>query len=160
MIMRRFTTILAALTIVFCAASCSKDSTDTPKKLAPELIGEWHMTEAAAEGVIISSDIDVYLAIHSDFTFELYQKSGSQSVRYDKFSGTCMSSGDILYGEYCSGKAWASKYTFTINKDGMVLKSFNRLEEQKYVKTEIPADVKNNANVITKSAAETLAPIL
>ena len=160
MIMRRFINIFAAFAVIVCAAACSKESTQTQKYLAPELIGEWHLTEAVAEGTVISSEIDVYLAICPDFGFELYQKSGSQSVRYDKFTGTCECKDGLLCGTYSNGEAWASRYSFTLTKDGLVLKSYNRLEEQKYAKAEIPADVKENANVITKSAATSLAPIL
>ena len=158
--MKRFINIFTAFAVTICAVSCNKSETDVQKHLAQELVGEWHLTEAAAEGVVITSDIDIYLAINSDCTFELYQTSGSQSVRYDKFTGICQSSGDILYGEYNSGEPWASRYTFKIDEDILTLKSYNRLEEQKYVKAEIPADIKDNANVITKSAAATLAPIL
>ena len=160
MIMRRIVNIFAAFAVIVCAAASCEKNTDLERYVAAELIGEWHLTEATAEGVVISSDMDIYLKISGDCTFELYQKSGSQSVRYDKFTGTCECNGNILTGEYSSGVAWASKYTYNATDGSLVLKSYNRLEEQKYQKAEIPAQVKDNANIITKSAASVLAPIL
>ena len=48
-----------------------------------------------------------------------------------------------------------------VTPDEMILKSFNLLEEQRYIKADIPAKVKEDSNVITKStAASSTAPIL
>ena len=161
--MRNLTYLLAAFAALICmAVSCEKTSEPVPQgHIDSKLVGEWHLLGAKAEGVTISSDIDVYLVIGSDCSFELYQKSGTQSVRYDKFTGTCTSEGNILSGKYSNGDAWGSRYTYSFTIDGLLLESYNRLEEQRYAKAETPSDVKVNANcVTTKSAAISGAPVL
>ena len=105
--------------------------------------------------------IDIYLCINSDCTFELYQKSGTQSVRYDKFTGTCKTEDGVLTGIYSNGKPWGGKYIFKVTADELLLKTTNLLEEQKYKKVQIPSDVKENANLaLTKAAGAESTPIL
>ena len=105
----------------------------------------------------------MYLCINADCTFELYQKSGTQSERYEKYTGTCSSENGILSGVYSNGKPWGSKYTFsfTFIVDGMILKSYNLIEVQQYYKVTIPEKVKAEATLVnTKSAVSTGNPIL
>ena len=126
-----------------------------------KLVGEWHLSKALSDGIEINQDIDVYLCINADCSFELYQKSGTQTERYEKYIGTCSSENDILNGVYSNGKPWGSKYTFTFVTDGMILKSYNLIEEQQYSKVTIPEEVKAEATLVnTKSAVSTGNPIL
>ena len=161
MIMRRIINIFAVFAVIFCVAASCEKATEPNDYIDAKFVGEWHLVDAKAEGVTISSDVDVYLSICSDCTFELYQKSGTQSVRYDKFTGICSCDGKTISGTYSTGEPWASKYTYSFTSDEMILKSFNLLEEQRYIKADIPAKVKEDSNVITKStAASSTAPIL
>lgn len=158
--MKKALNIICGLAILVMAASCQKedpiaDSVDTA------LVGEWQLKEATAEGTAIMAGIDVYLCINSDCTFELYQKSGTQSVRYDKYTGTCKTEDGILTGVYSNGKPWGGKYVFKVTADELLLKTTNLLEEQKYKKTLIPSEIKENANLaLTKAAGTESTPIL
>ena len=157
--MKRALNIICGLAILVMAASCQKEA--PIDSVDPTLVGEWHLTEATAEGTAIMAGIDIYLCINSDCTFELYQKSGTQSVRYDKFTGTCKTEDGVLTGIYSNGKPWGGKYIFKVTADELLLKTTNLLEEQKYKKVQIPSDVKENANLaLTKAAGAESTPIL
>ena len=156
--MKRFIYIL----FICCAAlAVSCQETDTPTYgIDSAVIGEWHLTGAMAEGTPINEDMDVWLCIYSDCTFELYQKSITQSVRYDRFTGTCSTRDNILSGTYSSGMPWGSRYTYATASDALILTSFNLLEEQHYTRQEVPADVRENADEITRAVASDSTPIL
>lgn len=146
------------------AISCQKEEAPelTPVlEISERLVGEWQLFRALSDGIEVNQDIDVYLCINADCSFELYQKSGTQTERYDKYIGTCSSENDILSGVYNNGKPWGSKYTFTFIVDGMILKSYNLIEVQQYSKVTIPEEVKAEATLVnTKSAVSTGNPIL
>lgn len=164
--MKRILYILLGLAVLAIAA-CEKidDRLHTEDtvilEIDPAIVGEWMLTEMRSENHIIEDIPSIYLCIHSDCTFELYQKSGTQSVRYDKYSGTCHTSDGMLKGTYSNGEEWASswEYSFSLNK--MILSSFNLLEVNAYEKVEIPEDVRTNANEVSvKSRNAVGAPIL
>lgn len=144
---------------MFATVSCQKE-TSTDKTVDQVVVGEWHLASAKAEGVSILQDVDIYLCIHADCSFELYQKSGTQEIRYDLFTGTCFTEGGVLTGVYSDGKPWGGVYTYTKTSDGLLLKTTNNLEEQSYVGCQIPAEVKENANINTKSVSVSGSPIL
>lgn len=158
--MKRLINILiVSATLVGVAASCQKED-GTSGIIDPAIAGEWHLTEILAEGTLVSEDLDSYLLINIDGTFELYQKSGSQTFRYDRFTGTCAYEDNLLSGVYSNGQPWGSKYSVSLAGDMMTLLSFNLLEVQKYQKMAIPESVKKDANTITRSGAVLCAPIL
>ena len=159
--MKRRLYIILTASAALMAASCEKagESISTPAALDPSVIGEWHLSRMLAEGSLIEDMPDVYLAINPDGTFELYQKSGTQSLRHDRFTGTCYTQDGILSGVYSNGDAWGSKWEYVMTLDGLLLKSFNMLEENLYVKTEIPREVRINANDVVVKSYST-APIL
>ena len=138
-----------------------KVENETVTSIDNHLVGEWKLSVMISEGFNNPDVPEIYLCINSDCTFELYQKSGTQSVRFDKFTGTCYTENGLLIGVYSSGEKWASKWEYFTTLAGITLKSFNLLEENRYVKTEIPAEVRENANVVdTKSAYAASTPIL
>jgi hypothetical protein len=158
--MRRLINIISGLAIIIMTAvSCEKIDDGKPT-IASKLVGEWHFIGMRADGAMLKPEIDIYLSINSDCTFELYQKSGSQNLRYDKYTGTCYTDGNILTGVYSNGKPWGGKYIYAITMDGFTLKSYNLLEEQRYVKATISEDIKTNANLVTRSAGGFGTPIL
>lgn len=157
---------IAFAVLAIGAVSCQKE--ELPEvaptlEIDQKLVGEWQLHRALSDGIQVNQDIDVYLCINADCTFELYQKSGTQSERYEKYTGTCSSENGILSGVYSNGKPWGSKYTFsfTFIVDGMILKSYNLIEVQQYYKVTIPEKVKAEATLVnTKSAVSTGNPIL
>lgn len=158
--MKRFTHILFAFAVLTLAAgACKKTEQPSAGTVDPAVVGEWHMTEATAEGNDINMQ-DVYLCINQDGTFELYQKNESQAVRYDRYTGTCYTSEGVIYGEYSDGTKWSSKWVYTATSDRLILESYNMLEVDTYEKTVIPEDVRENANTVCTKASNCSTPIL
>ena len=162
MTMKRFTYILIGLAaLVATAVSCKKEEVVVKNEIDQALVAEWELLETKAEGTVVAADMSVYLCIDGDGTFELFQKSAGQTVRYDRFTGNCWSADGIVNGTYSDGTGWASKWMYSFTAEGMTLQSYNLLEVQKYKKTTIPAEVRENANdVLTKSEAASGCPIL
>ena len=159
MTMKRFTNILIGLAaLVAVAASCKKEEVTTPSEIDSALVGEWQLVETKAEGTLVAEDMSIYLSIETNGAFELFQKSADQTVRYDRYTGTCTSKDGIFTGVYSDGKE-LNKWMYSFTSEGLVLQSYNLLEVQKYKKVEIPADVRENANsILTKSDSN--SPIL
>ena len=122
------------------------------------LVGTWHLAETVVDGETLDSKLaDVYLVLNSDCTFALYQKTGSQTDRYDLFTGECRSKDGILSGTYASGDSWGSAYKYKVSGTSLTLTSSDLMEEQVYDKVSLPEGIKVNAD--TKST-ETTVPIL
>ena len=156
--MKRFTHILIGLAALIAAAACSKEEMTPQAGIDSALEGEWELVETKAEGTVVAQDMSVYLCIHPDGIFELFQKSPDQTVRYDKYTGTCASKEGLLTGVYSDGTPM-NKWLYTCTGESLTLQSYNLLEVQKYKKTTVPADVRENAN-LTKSDAANGCPIL
>lgn len=156
---RTLNIIIGLVALVLATASCQKE-VSADKTIDPIVVGEWHLVGAKAEGVSILKDIDIYLCIYADCSFELYQKSGTQEIRYDLYTGTCFTENGVLTGVYSNGKSWGGKYIYTKTADKLLLKTTNNLEEQTYTKCQIPAEVRENANTNTRSVSVTGSPIL
>ena len=155
--MKRIANIILTLAAAVClAASCQKE--DQAPTLDKALVGTWHLTGTFVEGTELDADlIDVYLVLNSDCTFEIYQKSGSQSDRYDLYTGVCSAEGGILTGTYASGTPWGSSYKYKVSGSSLTLTSSDNMEEQVYDKESLPENIKVNAD--TKSV-ESISPIL
>lgn len=162
MTMKRFTYILIGLAaLVATAASCKKEEVVVKQEIDQALAAEWELIETKAEGIVVAADMSIYLCINTDGSFELFQKSPDQTVRYDRFTGNCWSADGIVNGTYSDGTPWGSKWMYSFTSEGMTLQSYNFLEVQKYKKTTIPAEVRENANdVLTRSEAANGNPIL
>lgn len=155
--MKRITNIILTVAAVICiAASCQKD--EQGPALDKALVGTWHLAETVVDGETLDSKLaDVYLVLNSDCTFALYQKTGSQTDRYDLFTGECRSKDGILSGTYASGDSWGSAYKYKVSGTSLTLTSSDLMEEQVYDKESLPEGIKVNAD--TKST-ETTVPIL
>jgi hypothetical protein len=171
--MKKLINIFIAFAILLTGViSCQKEDVPAQKEENPtpnetvgginsRLVGEWHLFKTLSDGIEVNQDIDVYLSINADCSFELYQKSGTQSERYFKYTGTCSSEDDILSGKYSDGMPWGAKYTFKFILGGMLLESYNMIEIQHYNKAAIPDEVKAEATLITtRSAVFSGTPIL
>ena len=148
--------IFAAVAICFTAA-CQKE--DVIKDVVdPSIVGEWHLSTVEVDGAVQNYAYDVYLTINKDCTFELYQKSGTQT-RYTKFTGTCKSEGQVLSGVYSSGTPWGTSYSAIVSGGMLVLTSADGVEVQEYTKESLSQEEKLAANISTRAMDET-APIL
>ena len=138
-------TLCAALAFV----GCGKEN-DAPKvDNATKVVGEWH---CAPEGY----DVDVYVAFDAAGTFDEYQRLGEG--RYRHYEGTWSVEKNVLSGVYADGTEWGSTYTISFSGDTMTLTANNESAEAiVYTKTEIPAEVKDEA--IEPLGSETRAEV-
>ena len=144
------------------AISCTKEGTETDRTVDPAYVGEWHLTKAVSEGVEIPDALEVYLCLMADGTFELYQKSPEDQMRYDKYTGTWYCTEGLLVGEYSDGTPWGAKYTPVLSGNKLVLKSTDLMEVQTYEKGVLAEEEKEDANLMTpvKSGNRLYRPIL
>ena len=138
-------TLCAALAFV----GCGKEN-DAPKvDNATKVVGEWH---CAPEGY----DVDVYVAFDAAGTFDEYQRLGEG--RYRHYEGAWSVEKNVLSGVYADGTEWGSTYTISFSGDTMTLTANNESAEAiVYTKTEIPAEVKDEA--IEPLGSETRAEV-
>ena len=154
--MKRIFNIILTITAVCIAVSCQKE--DQAPTLDKALVGTWHLAETTVDGTELEEKAaDVYLVLNADCTFALYQKTGSQSDRYDLYTGVCSAEGGVLTGTYASGTPWGSAYKYKVAGTSLTLTSSDMMEEQVYDKASLPENIKVNADT---KAAETVAPIL
>lgn len=157
MTMKKILNIMIAAVAICFAAACQKEEV-VKDNVDPAIVGEWHLSTVEVDGAVQKYAYDVYLIINNDCTFELYQKSGTQT-RYTKFTGTCKSEGNVLSGVYSSGVAWGSSYSAIVSGGMLVLTSADGVEIQEYTKESLSQEEKLAANISTRAIEET-APIL
>ena len=155
--MKRITNIILTIAATLCvAASCKKE--DLGPALDKALVGTWHLAETLVEGEELDTKVaDVYLVLNSDCTFAIYQKTGSQSDRYDLYTGVCSAEGGVLSGTYASGTPWGSSYKYKVTGSSLILTTTDLMEEQIYDKASLPKDIKVNTDT---KAVGTHSPIL
>ena len=152
--MKRFINIIMTLAAAVClAVSCQKDETSLDKAL----VGTWHLDATIVDGTELNANVNVYLVLNSDKTFALYQRTGSQDKRYDLYTGDCNAENGVLTGTYSNGTPWGSSYKYKVSGSTLTLKSADGMEEQVYVKGNLPSDITVNPD--TKST-ESQTPIL
>ena len=108
--------LFAGIMALLCMTSCSKETSDTEpaRKVSANVTGQWHLIEELCEGIQVKDGADVYLYVNADCTFELYQKSGTQT-RFTRYEGICYSDGDRLIGEYSDGTPWGAEYSVSFD---------------------------------------------
>ena len=156
--MKKTLYIIIGLIAATCL-SCKKDeSVADIKTVAQEVVGEWHLIKETCEGVPVESTAEVYLHIKADSSFELYQKSGTQT-RFYMFNGTCYSEDGKLIGQYNDGTSWGAVYLVTFADGKMILSTFDKMGEMTFESKSLSVEEKNNANIAVKSSAAE-SPIL
>ena len=148
---------IAAITLM--AAGCGKESVTPQESMEAALVGEWHLAQTEVDGTVLDTQSDVYLAINSDCTFELYQKSGDM-LRYTKFTGSCSLKGNKLSGTYSDGTPWGSIYTAEVDGAVLILTNETQNEVQKYNKEAISEEIKDEADVKSNAYTYDVEPIL
>lgn len=116
------------------------------------IAGEWHYT-ATESGV----QIDVYLGLYSDYTFDLYQKIGDGP--HYLYKGKYNFDGQILSGTYSDYTPWAHDYKVTRSGGSLTLTSAASPDYSvTYKKESIPESVKTHYMPATKAVS--VVPIL
>jgi hypothetical protein len=156
MTMKKIFNIMFAAVAICLTAACQKE--EIKDIVDPAIVGEWHLSTVEVDGAVQKYSYDVYFAINNDGTFELYQKSGTQT-RYTKFTGTCKSEGNVLSGVYSSGTPWGTSYTALVSGGMLVLTSADGVEVQEYTKESLSQEEKLAADISTRAMDE-MAPIL
>ena len=143
-----FTRIVLCAAAVLAFAACSN-----PEEEKMEIIaGEWHYTTTES-GV----QIDVYLGLYADYTFDLYQKIGDGP--HYLYKGKYSFDGQILSGTYSDYTPWAHDYKVTRSGGSLTLTSVASPDYSvTYKKESIPESVKTHYMPATKAVA--VAPIL
>lgn len=142
--------ILLFAAAVFAFAACTDPEADKLEMV----VGEWHYTTTES-GV----EIDVYLGLSADYTFELYQKIG-EGPHY-LYTGKYQFDGKVLTGVYADYAPWANDYQIIRTGNTMVMTSVSNPDYSlTYKKESIPESVKTHYMPVTKADAKTVAPIL
>lgn len=135
--------------------SC-KEKANGPKTLQEKLCGEWHSISLPED---LQFKADIYLSFSSDGVFELYQMIDAGAYRL--YRGTWQLNGSTLSGEYNDGESWASSYEVAMNDKTMTLISQNgSAEKTVYESCTIPDKVRNGCDIVVKSDAEEIIPVL
>jgi len=138
------------IALLLIATGCKKDK---PVDHAKLVIGEWHCAPETFEA-------DVYLALDTDGTFDLYQQIGEGRHRH--YSGEWDLDGTTLSGTYSNGDNWGSGYQVSFSGDNtMSLKALNGSEEvMKYSREAIPSEVINGSIEVKSTADTDCRPVL
>ena len=150
MIMRKiFTKIMVIAAAVFMLSACGLSDA----RKFDRLVGEWHYT-GQESGV----QIDIYLALYGDSSFDLYQKVG-EGPHY-LYKGKFEYFEDVLTGTYSDYTPWAHEYNVEATKTSLTLTS---VADPKYslsfAKEAIPESVSTHYMPVTKADDQEL-PIL
>ena len=147
MFMRKiFTKIMVCAAALFAFAACGDPEAEQLEKIA----GEWHYT-AVESGV----EIDIYLGLYTDYTFELYQKVG-EGPHY-LYKGKFAYDGDVLSGTYSDYTPWAHDYKVTKSKSTLTLTSVATPDYSLTMNKEsIPEAVRTHYMPVTKAEDEVL----
>lgn len=148
-------TLFILISVLGLICSC-KEKDNGPKTMQEKLCGEWHSI-SLPEGLQFKADI--YLSFSSDGVFELFQMIDDGAYRL--YRGTWELEGSTLSGEYSDGEPWASSYDVVMNDKTMSLTSQNESAEKTiYESCTIPDKVRNGCDIVVKSEAEEVIPVL
>lgn len=127
------------VTVLALLAGCNKEKN-------VDVVGSWKLDNISTVTKAGQTyGITVYIEFNADGTFDTWQLM--QAGRYLHFTGTWQYVKNGITGVYTDGSAWGSStYGVQIDGDMMVLTAKNGTDEMTtYVRAEVPADVKANA---------------
>ena len=150
MFMRKiFTKMMVCAAALFAFAACGDPETERLEKVA----GEWHYS-----GVESGVEIDIYLGLYADKTFDLYQKIGDGP--HYLYKGKFNYDGEVLFGTYSDYTPWAHDYKVTKSGSSMTLTSVAAPDYSFTMKKQaIPESVRTHYMPVTKAEDEVL-PVL
>ena len=151
--------IIVGLVVLCAAVACNPNTnsgnggqTDTSWSDTGSPIGEWVLTEWNGSAEL---PMGVYLRLNEDNTFDLYQHT--LSVMWAHYSGTFSLNGTTLTGTYSDGTDWAEysiKYNEKANpKQIKLTRKSDSSDVAVYTATEIPDEVTDQANEVTRSCS-------
>lgn len=149
--MKKFTKILLlAAAALFAFAACIDPETEKLEKV----VGEWHYA-----GVESGVEIDIYLGLSSDYTFELYQKVGDGP--HYLYKGKYAFDGEVISGVYSDYTPWAHDYEVSGSSGSLMLTSVTTPDySMTFQKKAIPEEVRTHYMPITKADSPVVKPIL
>ena len=108
-----------------------------------ELARCWHLVSFCG----VEAEADIYIDLGKDGKFAIYQRT--EELEYTVFNGTYTADEEnsLLQGVYSDGKAWASSYHYTVDKEAktLTLESVERPSEVSiYELSKVPASVTAN----------------
>lgn len=147
--MKKITKIfLLAAAALFAFAAC----TDPEAEKLEKVVGEWHYS-----GVESGVEIDIYLGLSSDYTFDLYQKVG-EGPHY-LYKGKYKFDGEVITGTYSDYTPWAHDYKVSGSGNSLVLTSVAVPGySMTFQRKSIPDEVLTHYMPVTK--AEETSPVL
>ena len=142
MFMRKiFTKIMVCAAALFAFAACGDPEAQRLEKIA----GEWHYTSVES-GV----EIDIYLGLYTDYTFELYQKVGDGP--HYLYKGKFAYDGNVLAGTYSDYTPWAHDYKVSVSGGSLTLTSVTMPDySMDFKKESIPQSVRTHFMPVTKA---------
>ena len=150
MFMRKiFTKIMVCAAAIFAFAACG----DPEAEMLEQVAGEWHYT-----GVESGVEIDIYLGLYTDKTFDLFQKVGDGP--HYLYKGKFNYDGQVLSGTYSDYTPWAQDYKVTKSNASLTLTSVATPDYSITFKKEaIPQSVRTHYMPVTK-AEDSILPVL
>ena len=148
MLMKKIVTlIMVCAAAMFAFAACGDPEAEKLEKV----VGEWHYT-----GVESGVQIDIYLGLYNDSTFDLYQKVGDGP--HYLYKGKFSFDGQVLTGTYSDYTPWAHDYNVTKANGSLTLTSVASPGYSITFKKEaIPQSVRTHYMPVTKAEGETPA---
>ncbi|WP_308503112.1 lipocalin family protein [uncultured Alistipes sp.] len=143
--MKKYIFHLLAATLLVFFAGCSKDD---GAKVAPSVVGEWHLATWNGE---TPTDFDVYMELLSNGSFNIYQKV--ETSLYVHYTGSFSATDNQLTGRYSDGVAWSSSYTYEISGETMTLTSTTS-EVSVYKRSTVPDEVRAAASAQPSSRTD------
>ena len=120
--MKNLFKLMLALSAVIAFSSCGSTGADPEE--SGNIVSEWHLISVSG----LSSIPQVYVEFGTDLTFELYQKTGTETY-YNKYEGTYSVASAVLSGKYSDGEKWGSDYKISFDDGKLVLTAQNGSEE-------------------------------
>lgn len=141
------------VTFVFLLGMFSCQSDEVRQK--EDLIGEWHY-----EGVESGINIDVWLALSADDTFEMYQMVGEGAYWKSTGSYEVDTQKGVISGYYSDKTPWAYDYEFSVSGGNLTLVAVGTDSKTTYKRESVPAEVKEKTLDLTKSGPGEFVPYL
>lgn len=135
--------------LILCFGLCGLVSSCGKEEALPSIAGEWHLVSFEGEA---PEGFDAYLVLSEDESFVLYQKV--ETSFWQKFDGTYEYDGTMINGLYSDGTSWGSSYEYDYDKDSgkLTLTSISNIPEtQVYARGNIPDEIKENAQPLTRA---------
>lgn len=141
--MKKLLYIVFVSMVALLGVAC--DSDDEKVVVEKGLVGEWQLVEWESNAEL---PFEVYLALHSNGRFELYQKI--ENLTFEKFTGKYRTKKGLFEGMYDNGQPLSAEYDYLLSETKNQLQMVSRSEHPEtmvYARVQIPDNVKQSAQV-------------